>query len=85
MFNYFILLLVKHFSSFLIADLAEKLFKHVEGIHEKFEVKLLFLNLVSRLIGVHEVTFYLFDKICFMAGMFLPRRKAQGVLFCYTV
>ena len=43
----------------MIADLAEKLFKHVEGIHEKFEVKLLFLNLVSRLIGVHEVNFYL--------------------------
>ncbi|XP_067948018.1 protein SDA1 homolog [Watersipora subatra] len=36
-------------------DLAEKLFKHVEGLHEKFEVKLLYLNLVSRLIGVHEL------------------------------
>ena len=43
----------------LYLDLAEKLFKHVEGLHEKFEVKLLYLNLVSRLVGVHEVSLFI--------------------------
>mgnify|MGYP001792208319 CR=1 FL=1 len=35
--------------------LSEKLFKHVEAIHERFEVKLLYLNMISRLVGIHEV------------------------------
>jgi len=36
-------------------EFAEKLFKKLEGLTEKFEVKLLLLELVSRLIGTHEL------------------------------
>eukprot|EP00088_Acartia_fossae_P013665 TRINITY_DN1721_c0_g1_i4.p1 TRINITY_DN1721_c0_g1~~TRINITY_DN1721_c0_g1_i4.p1 ORF type:complete len:736 (-),score=222.23 TRINITY_DN1721_c0_g1_i4:131-2293(-) len=36
-------------------DLAEKLFKKLESLTEKFEVKLMMLELVSRLIGTHEL------------------------------
>ena len=35
----------------LLQDLAEKLFKKLEGLTEKFEVKLMMLEFVSRLIG----------------------------------
>jgi len=35
--------------------LAERLFKKLESLKEKFEVKLLMVELVSRLIGVHEL------------------------------
>jgi protein SDA1 len=34
---------------------AEKLFKRLDSLRERFEVKLLFLDLVSRLIGTHEL------------------------------
>merc|ERR1712106_1228858 len=36
-------------------EFAEKLFKKLEGLTEKFEVKLLLLELVSRLIGTHQL------------------------------
>lgn len=38
-----------------LTDFAEKLFKHLEKSKERFEVKLMILNLISRLIGVHKV------------------------------
>ena len=34
---------------------AERIFKKMETLREKFEVKLLFLDLVSRLIGTHQL------------------------------
>ena len=34
---------------------AEKLYKKMEGLKEKFEVKLLYLDLISRLIGTHQL------------------------------
>ena len=40
-------------------DFAEKLFKHLEKSKERFEVKLMMLNLISRLIGVHKVDYLL--------------------------
>ena len=36
-------------------EFAEKLFKRLEKSKEKFEVKLLLMNLISKLIGVHQV------------------------------
>jgi protein SDA1 len=36
-------------------EFAEKLFKKLEGLTEKFEVKLMLLELVSRLIGTHQL------------------------------
>lgn len=37
--------------------MAEKLFKSLEGLNERFEVKLMAMNLISRLIGIHQVIF----------------------------
>ena len=36
-------------------DFAEKLFKKLEKSTEKFEVRLMLMALISRLIGVHQV------------------------------
>merc|ERR1719474_2646892 len=36
-------------------EFAEKLFKKLEGLTERFEVKLMMLELVSRLIGTHQL------------------------------
>ena len=36
-------------------EFAEKLFRRLEGLNEKFEVKLMLLELVSRLIGTHQL------------------------------
>lgn len=40
-----------------IAGFAEKLFKELEGSKERFEVKMMMMDLISRLIGIHEVSF----------------------------
>ena len=36
-------------------DFSEKLFKKLEGAKVKFEVRLMMMSLISRLIGVHQV------------------------------
>ena len=36
--------------------MAEKLFRNLESSNERFEVKLMLMNLVSRLVGIHQVT-----------------------------
>uniref|UniRef100_A0A4W3HDJ1 Protein SDA1 n=1 Tax=Callorhinchus milii TaxID=7868 RepID=A0A4W3HDJ1_CALMI len=36
-------------------DFAEKLFKQLESSKERFEVKMMMMNLISRLVGIHEV------------------------------
>ena len=54
---------------YFIQDLAEKLFKKLEGLTEKFEVKLMLLEFVSRLIGEFYVTFLYLQQ---------PRLKRKG-------
>ena len=39
----------------IFIDFAEKLFKQLEKSKDRFEVKVMLLNLISRLIGVHKV------------------------------
>ena len=39
-----------------IAGLAERLFKQLQSSNERFEVKLMMMNMVSRLVGIHEVS-----------------------------
>lgn len=38
-----------------VADFAEKLLKQLEGSKERFEVKIMLMELISRLVGIHEV------------------------------
>lgn len=40
---------------FLLIDFAEKLFKQLEDSKERFEVKIMMMELISRLAGIHEV------------------------------
>ena len=39
-----------------IVDFCERLFRQLEATTERFEVKLLMIDLISRLIGIHQVT-----------------------------
>ena len=40
----------------LCAGFSEKLLHQLEGTNERFEVKLMMMDLISRLIGVHQVS-----------------------------
>lgn len=37
------------------SDFADKLLKQLEGSKERFEVKIMLMELISRLVGIHEV------------------------------
>lgn len=39
----------------LLLDFAEKLLKQLESSKERFEVKMMHMDLISRLVGIHEV------------------------------
>lgn len=39
----------------LVLDFAEKLLKQLENCKERFEVKMMLMDLISRLVGIHEV------------------------------
>lgn len=39
----------------LLLDFAEKLLKQLESSKERFEVKMMLMDLISRLVGIHEV------------------------------
>jgi len=70
---------------YLIHDpqtLAEKLLSYVESTNERFEVKLMIMNLISRLIGAHElqvVNFY-----SFIAKYLQPHQTDVTKLLQYT-
>uniref|UniRef100_A0A8C1XH92 Protein SDA1 n=1 Tax=Cyprinus carpio TaxID=7962 RepID=A0A8C1XH92_CYPCA len=51
-------------------DFAEKLLKQLESSNERFEVKIMMMELISRLVGIHEI-FPLVTSTCFC--------------FCFTV
>lgn len=38
-----------------LTGLAEKLFRQLETTHERFEVRLMTLDMISRLIGLHQL------------------------------
>ena len=43
---------------------AEELFKKLEHSKEKFEVRLLMMSLISRLIGLHRVGYFALSSLC---------------------
>lgn len=53
--------------------LAEKLFKQMEASNDRFEVKLMTLDVVSRLIGLHNL--FLFNFYPFIARLLLPHQR----------
>lgn len=52
---------------------AEKLFKQVESSNDRFEVKLMSLDVVSRLIGLHNL--FLFNYYPFIARLLMPHQR----------
>ncbi|XP_028173493.1 protein SDA1 homolog [Ostrinia nubilalis] len=52
---------------------AEKLFKQVEASNDRFEVKLMSLDVVSRLIGLHNL--FLFNYYPFIARLLMPHQR----------
>ncbi|KAG6442367.1 protein SDA1 homolog [Manduca sexta] len=52
---------------------AEKLFKQLEASNERFEVKLMMLDVTSRLIGLHNL--FLFNYYPFIARLLLPHQR----------
>ncbi|KAJ2945950.1 hypothetical protein O0L34_g4867 [Tuta absoluta] len=52
---------------------AEKLFKQIESSNERFEVKLMTLDVISRLIGLHNL--FLFNYYPFIARLLMPHQR----------
>ncbi|RVE45237.1 hypothetical protein evm_010127 [Chilo suppressalis] len=52
---------------------AEKLFKQMESCNERFEVKLMSLDVISRLIGLHNL--FLFNFYPFLARLLMPHQR----------
>lgn len=52
---------------------AEKLFKQMESSNERFEVKLMSLDVISKLIGLHNL--FLFNYYPFIARLLMPHQR----------
>uniref|UniRef100_A0A3B3S0J4 Protein SDA1 n=1 Tax=Paramormyrops kingsleyae TaxID=1676925 RepID=A0A3B3S0J4_9TELE len=62
-------------------DFAEKLFKQLESSKERFEVKMMMMELISRLVGIHEL--FLFNFYPFIQRFLQPhQREVTKVLLC---
>merc|ERR1712241_903179 len=61
---------------------AEKVFKKMETLKEKFEVKLLYLDLVSRLIGTHQLI--LLNYYPYVARFITPHQREVIHVLQYT-
>uniref|UniRef100_A0A8C3X934 Protein SDA1 n=1 Tax=Catagonus wagneri TaxID=51154 RepID=A0A8C3X934_9CETA len=54
-------------------DFAEKLLKQLESSKERFEVKVMLMNLISRLVGIHEL--FLFNFYPFVQRFLQPHQR----------
>ncbi|KAG1973093.1 protein SDA1 [Pimephales promelas] len=62
-------------------DFAEKLLKQLESSNERFEVKIMMMELISRLVGIHEL--FLFNFYPFVQRFLQPhQREVTKILLC---
>ena len=61
---------------------AEKLFKKVENANERFEVKLMIMNLIARLIGIHELI--LLNYYPFLQRFLQPHQREVTKLLMFA-
>ncbi|XP_030598409.1 protein SDA1 homolog isoform X1 [Archocentrus centrarchus] len=62
-------------------DFSEKLLKQLEDSKERFEVKIMMMELISRLVGIHEL--FLFNFYPFMQRFLQPhQREVTKILLC---
>jgi len=67
-FNFSALHLVRDPQSF-----AEQLYRHVEGMNERFEVKVMGLDVISRLIGLHQL--FVFNYYPYLIRFLQPHQR----------
>jgi protein SDA1 len=58
---------------------AEQLFKHVEGMNERFEVKVMALDVISRLIGIHQL--FIFNFYPYLNRFLQPHQRGDDQLY----
>ncbi len=63
-------------------SMAEKLFKSLETMNERFEVKLMTMNLISRLVGIHELI--LLNFYPFLQRFLQPHQREVTKVLQYT-
>ncbi|XP_005798693.1 protein SDA1 homolog [Xiphophorus maculatus] len=62
-------------------DFSEKLLKQLESSKERFEVKIMMMELISRLVGIHEL--FLFNFYPFIQRFLQPhQREVTKILLC---
>lgn len=62
-------------------DFSEKLLKQLEASKERFEVKIMMMELISRLVGIHEL--FLFNYYPFVQRFLQPhQREVTKILLC---
>ncbi|KAM8827716.1 protein SDA1 homolog [Spinachia spinachia] len=62
-------------------DFSEKLLKQLEGSKERFEVKIMMMEFISRLVGIHEL--FLFNFYPFVQRFLQPhQRDVTKILLC---
>ncbi|XP_051907505.1 protein SDA1 homolog [Hippocampus zosterae] len=62
-------------------DFSEKLLKQLENSKERFEVKIMMMELISRLVGIHEL--FLFNYYPFIQRFLQPhQREVTKILLC---
>ncbi|XP_054468221.1 protein SDA1 homolog [Anoplopoma fimbria] len=62
-------------------DFSEKLLKQLEGSKERFEVKMMMMEFISRLVGIHEL--FLFNFYPFVQRFLQPhQREVTKILLC---
>ncbi|XP_064481458.1 protein SDA1 homolog [Ornithodoros turicata] len=62
--------------------MAEKLLKSLHDMNERFEVKLMVINLISRLVGVHEL--FLFNFYPVVQRFLMPHQREVTKILQYT-
>jgi len=66
-------------------SMAEKLFKSLETMNERFEVKLMTMNLISRLVGIHELILLNFLSISTTLSSTTSKRSDQNIAIHGTI
>ncbi|RWS27771.1 protein SDA1-like protein, partial [Leptotrombidium deliense] len=62
--------------------MAEKLYKSLEKLNEKFEVKLMVIDLISRLIGIHQL--FVFNFYPLVCRYLTPKQREVTKLLLYA-
>uniref|UniRef100_A0A8C6KJI8 Protein SDA1 n=1 Tax=Nothobranchius furzeri TaxID=105023 RepID=A0A8C6KJI8_NOTFU len=64
-------------------DFSEKLLKQLENSKERFEVKIMMMDLISRLVGIHEL--FLFNFYAFIQRFLQPHQRGKYLRVIMTI